>query len=47
MQGLLNVTNKEFWEVTERGTNFSYISDSQKAQLYVFFGWFDNFVAGN
>ena len=58
LAGLLNemkqITNREFWEVSERGTNFTYISDEQKAQvrnfkisltqkqLPLFFSWFTN-----
>lgn len=29
-----HITNREFWEVSERGTNFTYISDEQKAQVH-------------
>ena len=29
--------------MSERGTNFQYIPDEQKAQLPVFFSWFKNF----
>jgi hypothetical protein len=47
MMALLNelqsITNREFWEVSERGTNFTFISPEQKAQLPVFFSWFKNF----
>jgi hypothetical protein len=40
---LSNITNREFFEVSERGTNFQYIPDDQKAQLPLFFSWFKNF----
>jgi hypothetical protein len=40
---LNNITNREFFEVSERGTNFQFIPDDQKAQLPIFFSWFANF----
>ncbi len=36
---------REFWEVNDRGTNFDYLTPAQKAQLSVFFGWFDSLDA--
>ena len=44
-QELLNVSNREFWEVSERGTNFTYMNQEQKAQLSVFFSLFKNFLS--
>lgn len=43
MKELQNISNKEFWEVSERGTNFTYLGPDQKAQLPLFFSWFKNF----
>jgi hypothetical protein len=35
------VDSAEFWEVSDRGINFEYWPDDRRAQLSVFFGWFD------
>ncbi len=43
MKELQNVTHREFWEVSERGTNFTWMNPEQKAQLPIFFRWFKNF----
>jgi hypothetical protein len=45
MYELLYISNREFWEVSERGTNFTYMTPEQKKQLPVFFSWFKNFVS--
>jgi hypothetical protein len=45
LQELQNVSNREFWEVSERGTNFIFLTPEQKQQLPVFFSWFKNFFA--
>jgi len=37
---LLSITAKDFWEVTDRGTNFDYVDEARKAHLRQFFGWF-------
>ena len=37
---LLSITSKDFWEVTDRGTNFDYVDDARKAHVSQFFGWF-------
>lgn len=37
---LLSVDSPEFWEISDRGWNFDYLSPRQKEQLHVFFGWF-------
>jgi len=37
---LLSITEKDFWEVTDRGTNFDYVDDARKAHLRQFFAWF-------
>jgi hypothetical protein len=37
---LLAVESREFWEVSDRGVNFDYLSYERKEQLLVFFDWF-------
>jgi hypothetical protein len=37
---LLGISAKDFWEVTDRGTNFDYLDDARKATLDRFFDWF-------
>ena len=37
---LQNVTQKEWWEVSERGTNLNWLSDEQKSQLPLLLSWF-------
>jgi len=37
---LFGVQAQEYWEITDRGTNFDYLSKERKAQLEVFFRWF-------
>jgi hypothetical protein len=37
---LLNVQSREFWEVSDRGVNFDYLSPERKQQLLRFFDWF-------
>jgi hypothetical protein len=37
---LESLQTREFWEVNDRGTNFDYLTEEQKEQLPVFFGWF-------
>lgn len=44
MKEIQNITNKDFWEVTERGTNIHWLTVEQKAQLPHFFSWFKNFT---
>lgn len=36
---LEGVTTKDFWEIIDRGRNFEYMPDSQRAQMDVFFEW--------
>ena len=38
--GLATLRSREFWELNDRGSNFDYLTDEQKAQLPRFFGWF-------
>lgn len=35
------VTQKDFWEVTDRGINFDYLDPSRHGDLDAFFAWFD------
>jgi hypothetical protein len=37
---LLHVQSKEFWEVSDRGVNFDFLSPERKRELIRFFGWF-------
>jgi hypothetical protein len=37
---LMAVESKDFWEVSDRGGNFEYLSRERKAKLGTFFGWF-------
>ena len=39
---LLSITSKDFWEVTDRGTNFDFVDEARKERLREFFGWFPN-----
>jgi len=39
-QELAALRTREFWEVNDRGSNFDYLSDEQKAELPRFFAWF-------
>jgi hypothetical protein len=39
---LLRIESKDFWEVIDRGTNFDYVDAARKAQLKVFFSWFQS-----
>lgn len=42
---MLSVTTSEFWEVTDRGTNFDYIPPERKQRLVEFFLWFGDTLA--
>jgi len=37
---LAELADPEWWEITNRDTNWDYLSETQKQQLPVFFGWF-------
>jgi hypothetical protein len=37
LEGLCTVRSKDFWEVIDRGRNFEYMPDEQRAQVAVFF----------
>ena len=41
---ILSVTSPEFWEVTDRGTNFDFIPGPRKHKLVEFFGWFGDTI---
>jgi hypothetical protein len=36
---LERVTSKDFWEITDRGSNFEYMPPAQRDQMAAFFGW--------
>ncbi len=38
---LLGVDSSEFWEISDRGVNFDYLTPDRKIQMMVFFGWFE------
>jgi hypothetical protein len=38
---LLAVQSKDYWEIIDRGRNFEFMPEAQRAQLALFFGWFD------
>jgi len=42
---MLSVASPEFWEVTDRGTNFDYIPPERKQRLVEFFLWFGDTLA--
>lgn len=35
-------TTKEFWEVSERGTNINYLEPAQREHIQTFYEWFSN-----
>jgi hypothetical protein len=37
---LLRVETEDYWEVSDRGSNFDYLSPERKQALSVFYGWF-------
>ncbi len=37
---LASINTPDFWEITDRGTNFDYLEPEQRKKLDVFFGWF-------
>lgn len=41
---LLSVHSREFWEVSDRGVNFDYLSGEQKNMLLMFFEWFGDIL---
>jgi hypothetical protein len=38
-RALENVTSKDFWEIIDRGRNFEFMPEGQRARLAEFFGW--------
>jgi hypothetical protein len=43
---LFGVQSSEYWEITDRGANFDYVSGARKRTLGTFFGWFDGLPGG-
>lgn len=41
---LLGVRSREFWEISDRGVNFDYLSPERKAKMLTFFGWFGSLI---
>jgi len=41
---LLNVRSAEFWEVSDRGVNFDYLSPERKEKMLEFFDWFGEMI---
>ncbi len=37
---LLAIQSREFWEISDRGQNFDYLTPERKARMLVFFDWF-------
>ena len=38
-RALESVTSKDFWEIIDRGRNFEFMPEGQRARLAEFFGW--------
>jgi uncharacterized membrane protein len=41
---LLSVRSQEFWEISDRGVNFDYLSPDRKAKMLEFFDWFGDMI---
>lgn len=41
---LLNVSTREFWEISDRGVNFDYLPPDRKAKMLFFFEWFGDLL---
>lgn len=41
---LLAVRSQEFWEISDRGVNFDYLSPVRKAKMLEFFDWFGDLI---
>jgi hypothetical protein len=39
---LANITTPDYWEITDRGTDFDYLEPERREMLDVFFGWFED-----
>ena len=37
---LMGIRSAEFWEISDRGVNFDYLSPERKEKMLEFFGWF-------
>jgi hypothetical protein len=42
---MLSVTSADFWEITDRGSNFDYLPPERKRLLVEFFRWFGETLA--
>jgi hypothetical protein len=41
---LLAVRSQDFWEISDRGVNFDYLSPSRKAKMLEYFDWFGDLI---
>jgi len=41
---LLSVVSPEFWEISDRGVNFDYLSPARKERMLEFFSWFGDAI---
>jgi hypothetical protein len=41
---LLTVQSSDFWEISDRGVNFDYLSPDRKAKMVEFFDWFGDLI---
>jgi hypothetical protein len=41
---LLAVQSREFWEISDRGQNFDYLSPERKGRMLTFFDWFGSVI---
>lgn len=46
-QELENIASPEFWEISDRGTNFDYLDIERKKMLAKFFSWFEQDMTVN
>lgn len=41
---LMSVVTSDFWEISDRGMNFDYLSPERKEKMVEFFGWFGDVI---
>ena len=39
-QDIEQTTEREYWEISDRGANFDFLEPERRALLSTFFGWF-------
>ncbi len=42
---LLRVSEREFWEINDRGVNFEFLPEERRVEAERFFGWFDQLAS--